>query len=49
MPFDAEGGARYIRQTLAAIDAMTVPAEDKQRILRGNALRLLRLEQEARK
>ncbi len=42
MPFDAEGGARYIRETLRAIDAMTASPEDKQRILHDNALRLLR-------
>jgi hypothetical protein len=44
MPFDLEGGARYIRQTLDAIGAMEAPAGDKQRILRGNALRLLNLD-----
>ncbi len=44
MPFDIEGGGRYVRQTLAAIDAMRASAEDKQRMLRGNALRLLGLD-----
>ena len=43
MPFDAEGGARYIRQTLAAIEEMSAPAATKQRMLRENALALLKL------
>lgn len=43
MPFDLEGGARYIRQTLAAIDEMSAPAAVKQRLLHDNARRLLRL------
>jgi len=43
MPFDAEGGSRYIRETLRAIDAMTASPADKQRILRDNAAGLLRL------
>lgn len=44
MPFDAEGGPRYIRQTLHAIDEMTASAEAKAKMLRGNAVRLLGLE-----
>ncbi len=47
MPFDAEGGSRYIRETLRAIDGMTAAPEDKQRILRENAIRLLRLKSTA--
>ncbi|MGH2403825.1 MAG: amidohydrolase family protein, partial [bacterium] len=43
MPFDAEGGSRYIRVTLEAIDGMTTSRENKQRILRDNAASLLRL------
>lgn len=46
-PFDAEGGSRYIRETLRAIDGMTASVGDKQQILRDNALRLLRLAPEA--
>jgi aminocarboxymuconate-semialdehyde decarboxylase len=46
-PFDAEGGPRYIRETLRAIDGMTASVEDKQQILRENALRLLKLTPEA--
>ncbi|TMJ09762.1 MAG: amidohydrolase [Bacillati bacterium ANGP1] len=44
MPFDAEGGSRYIRQTLDAIERMTATAEVKRRMLRENAVRLLGLE-----
>lgn len=44
MPFDAEGGSRYIRETLAAIEEMTASPADKQRILRENAIRLLGLD-----
>ena len=43
MPFDLEGGARYIRQTLGAIDEMRIGAADKQRMLRSNAQQLLGL------
>lgn len=44
MPFDAEGGSRYIRETLRAIEAMDASPEEKQRMLRGNAVRLLGLD-----
>lgn len=47
MPFDAEGGPRYIRETLRAIEGMTASVEDKQQILRENALRLLKLAPDA--
>lgn len=43
MPFDAEGGPRYIRETLRAIDDMRAPAAEKEQILQGNAVRLLGL------
>jgi len=48
MPFDAEGGSRYIRQTLRAIEEMTASPQEKQRILRENAVRLLGLEPRGR-
>jgi len=48
MPFDAEGGPRYIRETLRAIDEMTASAEEKRRILRDNALQLLGLTSKGR-
>ncbi len=44
MPFDTEGGPRYIRETLGAIEEMTASPEEKRRILRENAIRLLGLE-----
>ncbi len=43
MPFDVEGGPRYIRETLNAIEEMTASPEEKQRILHENAVRLLGL------
>jgi aminocarboxymuconate-semialdehyde decarboxylase len=43
MPFDIEGGPRYIRETLNAIAEMTASPEEKQRILRENAIRVLGL------
>ncbi len=48
MPFDAEGGARYIRETLRTIEGVTASPMDKRRILRENANRLLRLDGEVR-
>lgn len=48
MPFDAEGGARYIRDTLRTIDGIAASAADKQRILRDNAVRLLKLDAKVR-
>lgn len=47
MPFDSEGGARYIRETLRTIEGVTASPMDKQRILRENASRLLRLDGKA--
>lgn len=44
MPFDLEGGARYIRQTLAAIAEMRASEADKERVLHSNARRLLGLD-----
>jgi aminocarboxymuconate-semialdehyde decarboxylase len=44
MPFDVEGGSRYIRQTLRAIEEMTASPEEKREMLRENAVRLLRLD-----
>ncbi|MGH2400163.1 MAG: amidohydrolase family protein [bacterium] len=48
MPFDAEGGTRYIRETLQTIEGIDAPPAVKQRILRENAIRLLRLNGKAR-
>ncbi len=44
MPFDAEGGPRYIGQTLRAIEEMEATPQQKEQILWGNAIRLLRLD-----
>ena len=35
-PFDPEGGTMYIRETLAILDDMKMPAADRARIDRGN-------------
>lgn len=44
MPFDDEGGARSVRETLRSVAGMDVTAEVRNLILEGNARRLLRLE-----
>ena len=43
MPYDSEGGDRYIRQTIDAIEAMKIPKADKRKIFETNARRLLHL------
>lgn len=43
MPFDPEGGAGYIRDTLSAIDGMALGFKEREAILSGNAYRLLGL------
>jgi predicted TIM-barrel fold metal-dependent hydrolase len=43
-PFDPEGGSGYIRDTLRVIDGITCSIEDRQKILEGNARRLLKLD-----
>jgi len=43
MPYDCEGGNRYIRTTIEAIDKMDISGEDKKLIYEGNAKRLLHL------
>ena len=42
-PFDPERGPMYIRETIAIVDRLSVPAEDRERIYWRNAVRLLRL------
>lgn len=42
-PFDAERGRLLIRTTLAAVQALDIPAAEKDLILGGNARRLLKL------
>lgn len=43
MPYDSEGGDRYIRQTISSIERMNIPKEEKTMIFEGNAKRLLHL------
>jgi aminocarboxymuconate-semialdehyde decarboxylase len=43
MPYDSEGGERYVRQTIEAIDGMDIPTVDRGKIYEGNARKLLRL------
>ncbi len=43
MPFDPEQGPGYIRETLRAIHEMDLSSEERQKILSGNARRVLNL------
>ena len=43
LPFDPEGGAKYVRLSLEAMEAMHASAADKQKIYEGNIRRLSRL------
>ncbi|MGH6913172.1 MAG: amidohydrolase family protein [Geminicoccales bacterium] len=43
-PFDPEGGPMYIRETIRVIDALDVPPEVREKIYRGNAERLLKIQ-----
>ncbi|MBI2819677.1 MAG: amidohydrolase [Acidobacteria bacterium] len=43
MPFDPEKGSMYIRETIRAVEAMTIAPADRDKIFEGNARRLLRL------
>lgn len=42
-PFDPEGGAMFIRETIAAIDDLGLAAADRERLFSGNAKALFRL------
>lgn len=42
-PFDAEQGRGMIRNAVLAVEALEIPAAEKERIFSGNARRLLRL------
>lgn len=42
-PFDPQGGALFIGETVRVVENITASAEDKQAIFEGNARRLLRL------
>jgi len=43
MPYDSDGGDRYVRQTIAAIENMEISNSEKNKIFEGNAKRLLRI------
>jgi aminocarboxymuconate-semialdehyde decarboxylase len=43
-PFGPEAGEAFVRDNLAGIKAMTIPQDDKERILGENAKKLLRIE-----
>jgi predicted TIM-barrel fold metal-dependent hydrolase len=43
MPYDSEGGNRYIRQTIDAIEGMQIPKAEKRKIFETNAKKLLGL------
>ncbi len=43
MPFDNQQGERYTKQTIDAIEAMNISKEDKMKIFKDNAKRLLQL------
>jgi aminocarboxymuconate-semialdehyde decarboxylase len=43
MPFDPEGGPGFVRDTIAAVNAIDVSDADREKIYEGNARRMLRL------
>lgn len=43
MPFDPEGGAGFVRDTIASIERLNLPEEERYKIYEGNARRLLKL------
>jgi aminocarboxymuconate-semialdehyde decarboxylase len=43
MPFDTQGGRKYVEVALEAMEALDASAEDKTKIFAGNASRLFRL------
>jgi aminocarboxymuconate-semialdehyde decarboxylase len=42
-PFDGNGGEDFTRDTLFSIAALAVPPAAKQKMLSGNAIRLMKL------
>jgi predicted TIM-barrel fold metal-dependent hydrolase len=48
-PFDAEQGRGLIRDTIAAVEALEISREERERIFIGNARELLRLTSESAK
>jgi aminocarboxymuconate-semialdehyde decarboxylase len=45
-PFDAEQGRGLIRETIAAVDALEIPRQERDAIFAGNARALLKLRAE---
>jgi aminocarboxymuconate-semialdehyde decarboxylase len=43
MPYDSEGGDRYTRQTIDAVEQMSIPAKEKEQIFHENARKILKL------
>ena len=43
-PFGVEAGEAYIRDNLAGVKAMDIPPQDMDKILGGNAKKLLKIE-----
>lgn len=43
MPFDPEGGPGFVRDTIASIERLNLPDEQRYQIYEGNARRLLKL------
>ena len=43
-PFDPEGGPMFIRDTIAALDALALAREERAAIYSGNALRMLKMD-----
>jgi len=46
MPFDVEGGAKYLREALRGMQEIELPADHKQKIYEDNARRLFKLKAE---
>lgn len=44
VPYDAELGEKYTRVTIASIESMSIPQDEKEMIFSGNAKRLLKLD-----
>ena len=43
-PFDPEGGPMFIRETIAAVDGLTLAEDERSAIYSRNALRMLKME-----
>jgi aminocarboxymuconate-semialdehyde decarboxylase len=42
-PFDPEKGPGYTRETIRAVDELSISSEDRKKIYEGNARKMLRL------